>query len=258
MVTIQAGDQRFEGIAAIVFDKDGTLADSLPFLYHLAQARIRQVAHHCPGVEADLCKTFGIHKSASPAVEPGGDRPPKLIDPAGLMAVGTRHDNEVAAAAYVAAQGHAWGDALSWVQQAFAAADQAQPRKARQTPPLAGTLALCEDLAANGLKLALLSGDTTAHVQDFIDCYALTPWFQIGVGSDGAWAKPNPALLQATCSQLGITAQQVLVIGDAQLDQQLAVQGGAAGFISVTWGGSGAITGADVVLHHPDQLRVMD
>jgi phosphoglycolate phosphatase len=256
MVSIQAGEQRFEDIVAIIFDKDGTLADSLPFLYHLAQARIQQVAHRCPEVEADLYRAFGIHKPANQTADAGGDRLP--IDAAGLMAVGTRHDNEVAAAAYVAARGHSWGDALSWVKQAFIIADQATSRKARQTPPLAGTLSLCEDLAASGLQLALVSGDTTSHVQDFIACYGLTPWFQVGLGSDGTWAKPHPALLHQTCDQLGVSAEQVLVIGDAQLDQQFAAQGGAAGFISVTWGGSSAIAGADVVLQRPDQLRVVN
>ncbi len=243
MATVQANDRTFQNITAIVFDKDGTLADSLPFLRHLAQARSQQVEIHCPGVGADILRAFGVQ----------GDR----LDPAGLMAVGTRPDNAVAAAAYVAAQGHPWGDALTWVQQAFTTADQATPRKAHKTPPLPGTSALCRMLAQQGLKLALVSGDTTAHVQDFIDCYDLKPWCQIGLGSDGTWAKPHPALLHHTCQQLGVTAAQTLVIGDAQLDQQLAAQGGAAGFISVTWGGSGAISGADAVLQGPEQLRVI-
>ncbi|MGD1905998.1 MAG: HAD family hydrolase [Leptolyngbyaceae cyanobacterium] len=239
-MTVQAGDRAFNNIAAIVFDKDGTLADSLPFLLHLTHSRVQQVEARCPGIQAELLKAFGLV----------GDR----LDPAGLMAVGTRPDNEVAAAAYVAAQGHPWGDALTWVKQAFAAADQATPRKALKTPPLDGTFTLCQRLAQAGLKLALVSGDTTDHVQDFIDCYDLNPWFQLGLGSDGTWAKPDSALLRQTCEKLGVTAAQPLVIGDAQLDQQLATR--YAGFISVTWGGSGAISGADAVLENPGQLTV--
>lgn len=243
MVTVQAGDRTFQDITAIVFDKDGTLADSLPFLLHLTRTRVQQVEVRCPGVQAELLKAFGLV----------GDR----LDPAGLMAVGTRPDNEVAAAAYVAAQGHPWGDALTWVKKAFANADQATPRKALKTPPLLGTPALCQRLAEAGLKLALVSGDTTAHVQDFIDCYALNPWFQLGLGSDFTWAKPDPALLHHTCERLGVAARQTLVVGDALLDQQLAAEGEAAGFISVTWGGSAGIAGADVVIASPKQLQAV-
>lgn len=240
---VQAGDRTFPDIAAIVFDKDGTLADSLPFLLHLTRNRVQQVEVRCPGIQTELLKAFGLV----------GNR----LDPAGLMAVGTRPDNEIAAAAYMAAQGHPWGDALTWVQQAFTTADQTTPRKALKTPPLAGTLTLCQRLAQADLKLAVVSGDTTAHVQDFIDCYDLNPWFQLGLGSDGTWAKPDPALLHHTCEQLGVTAAQTLVIGDARLDQQLAAAGGAAGFVSVTWGGSGAIAGADAVLTRPEQLQAV-
>ncbi|HEY9889242.1 MAG TPA: hypothetical protein V6D02_12630, partial [Candidatus Obscuribacterales bacterium] len=94
----------FDNVAAILWDKDGTLADSHRFLRALAQVRAQAVAQGLPGLEAALMAAFGC----------GGDR----YDPAGLMAVGTRYDNEIAAAAYLAATGLSWPEAVQRVQAA--------------------------------------------------------------------------------------------------------------------------------------------
>ncbi|MDB9528912.1 HAD family hydrolase [Oscillatoria sp. CS-180] len=241
MITIKAKDSIFEDIAAILWDKDGTLADSHGFLQELAKARSRYLNQHSPGIEQALMRAFGCAEA---------------YDPTGLMAVGTRYDNEIAAAAYIAATGKPWAEALDLAQQGFAESDRSFTRKADFTPPFSGIVELLSNLWDSGLKLAVLSGDTTANIQDFLLRYDLVNYVTWCAGSEAPPVKPNPQMVWTACENLGISPENSLVVGDSKLDGQLAEASGAGGFISVTWGGSPAIAGADAVLDHPEQLTV--
>ncbi|MEB3267499.1 MAG: HAD family hydrolase [Leptolyngbya sp.] len=234
MACVQWGDRPSHPVGGIVWDKDGTLADSLPFLLDLAHRRAGCLEQQVPGVRSDLLKAWGAAAG---------------LDPAGLMAVGTREDNAVAAAAYVAAQGVGWVAALDLAHQAFRAADQTAPHKASVTPPFPGIAALLAACHQAGIPMAVLSGDTTDHVQDFLHHYGLHRWITWSRGSDREMAKPNPRLLQQACDRLGVPADQVWVVGDSALDGVMARQGGAAGWISVTWGGSPPDASADGVVN---------
>ncbi|HIK14001.1 MAG TPA: HAD family hydrolase [Leptolyngbyaceae cyanobacterium M33_DOE_097] len=243
MVTIRCGSYIFEGIQAIAFDKDGTLADSHPFLWQLAHQRVNLIAQQFPGVEADLLQAFGVR----------GDR----LDLAGLMAVGTRPENEIAAAAYLAARGCAWQEAKTITQKAFIQADQ-QCRKADHTPPFADIRELLTSLHHAGVAIAVLSGDSTPNVQDFLARYELTAWIQYAAGSTASLAKPDPAFLWQACTALKIEAKATLVIGDATTDLELANQARAAGSIGVTWGGAAQtdLGGATAIASKPTDIQI--
>lgn len=234
MASIQCGRVRFDHISAVLFDKDGTLADSYGFLFQLAVARARCLEEALPGITPKLLAAFGCQGSK--------------LSPTGLMAVGTRYENEIAAATYLAAAGYSWGESLEIVKAAFVAGDRAFVRKAAGTQPFAGIVALMETLRAAGLKLAVLSGDTTANVQDFLDCYGLAHLVDWCAGSEKPPVKPDPVMLQIACQRLEVLPEHSLVVGDSVLDYQLAQNGGARAFVSVTWGGSPAVPGADSVL----------
>lgn len=242
MVTLWCNDICFENVAAVLFDKDGTLADSHTFLKKLATTRSQLLAQQVPGIAPQLMAAFGCQGNT--------------YDTAGLMAVGTRYENEVAAATYVAAAGYTWGEALEIARSAFAESDRSFTRKAKFTPPLPEIATLLEALNAKGVKLAVLSGDTTANVQDFVACYGWDSLVTWCAGSEQPPFKPNPQMLWNACQHLNVTPKQSVVIGDSLLDQQLAEQGQAQAFISVTWGGSAAIASADAILSHPEQLRI--
>lgn len=242
MATLACQDKRFEDIAAVLLDKDGTLADSHGFLHKLAVARSQYLEQQVPGTGQQLMAAFGCDVTTCNA--------------SGLMAVGTRYENEIAAATYVAAHGQTWGEALAIAQQAFAAADQQFSRKAIATPPYANIVPMLEQLAYHGVKLGVLSGDTTPNVQDFVDCYDLTHLVSWCAGSEKAPRKPDPQMLWQACQQLQVLPEQSLVMGDSVLDRQLAYQGQAQAFISVTWGGSAAIDGADAIAQCPKDLQV--
>lgn len=243
MPDLWCGDVCFGNVEAVLFDKDGTLADSHAFLKKLAAIRSRLIDQIVPGSGAPLLTAFGCQDDA--------------YDPAGLMAVGTRYENEIAAATYVAATGRAWGESLAIAKDVFAMSDRCFARKAESTPPFIGIPALLRVLYEAGIKIAVLSGDTTANICDFLDCYNLSKLVQWCVGSEQPpVVKPDPLMVDAACQKLDVTPQQCIVVGDSLLDRELARRGNTKAFVSVTWGESAAIEGADVVLSHPEQLHL--
>lgn len=240
MATLNCKEIVFEDIEAVLWDKDGTLADSHAFLRELAQARSHCIGQQVPGIEASLLAAFGCAEGR--------------YDPAGLMAVGTRYDNEIAAAAYIAATGRPWATAVQLAQVAFRESDRSFTRKADFTPPFAGIPALLHQWHQQGLKMAVLSGDTTANIQDFLNRYELSRCVLWSAGSEAPPTKPDPQLVWTACEQLAVPPERCLVIGDSELDSQLAQNSGSRGFISVTWGGSPAIATAAAVLDTVEQL----
>ena len=246
MVAIQCGVVLFQTVQAVLFDKDGTLADSQDFLRNLGQKRARLIDARIPGVQDPLLMAFGLE----------GDR----LNPAGLLAVGTRQDNEIAAAAYVAETGRDWLEARSIAGSAFTEADTVFQRKADHTPLLADGLKLLQMLSRAGLKLGILSSDSTENVHDFVERYQLQPYVQVAIGVEaGQPSKPDPRVLQQACRALEVEPGFVLVIGDSAADIEVAQAAGTIGCIAVTWGGAHAaqLGRAAAVVSRVEQIQVL-
>ena len=104
MVNIRCGNIEFKNIEAIIFDKDGTLEDSNNFLRELSIHRARLLDAQIPGIGEPLLMAFGLQNNQ--------------LDPTGLMAVGSRQENLIAAAAYIAETGKSWFEALKIAKNA--------------------------------------------------------------------------------------------------------------------------------------------
>jgi phosphoglycolate phosphatase len=233
----------FSDVEAIIFDKDGTLANSEVFLRSLGQRRSRLIDAQIPGVQEPLLMAFGIE----------GDR----LNPGGLLALGTRRENEIAAAAYVAETGRNWIDAQQLVHRAFAEVDQSAGRKADQTPLFPGVVETLQRLATAPLKLGILSADTTSNVEDFVQRYGLHSSILAILGSDGLLGKPDPAFLEQICKELNVLPSQTIVVGDSQADMLMA-RAASAPCVGVTWGWSSAITlDADVIIQRIDEIEAI-
>jgi phosphoglycolate phosphatase len=245
MATIRCGETVFPSIQAIFFDKDGTLADSAQYLRELAQRRSRLIDAQIPGVQDPMRMAFGVE----------GDR----LDPSGLMALGTRYENEIAAAAYVAETGRGWIEALTLVRAAFQEADVTLARKADHTPPFAGIDAMLRQLHGQGIILGVLSADSPALVTDFLQRYELADVMAIALGSTEALRKPEAAFYHQACAQVGVDPAATVLVGDSPADVELAAAGGAAGCVGVSWGWSTAVQlqGATVQIDHVDQIEVL-
>ena len=248
MVKVRCGQQWIADVEAIVFDKDGTLADSHRLLHHTAVARAEACAAAVGAGDAlvrTLLDCFGVTASG--------------IDPDGLMAAGTREANRQGAIAVLVQAGHPAEKATELVAECFAAVNAARQGKAAQTPPFAGTAAMLQRLHQSPLKIGVLSSDSPAYVEDFLSYYDLMPWVHGWQGTGPADPpKPDPTLLRGLCDRLQVSVAHTLIVGDSWADFALAEQAGAAGFISVSepWGRS-PVAGASLVLSHWDDLAVI-
>jgi phosphoglycolate phosphatase len=245
LVTLRCATKLFSDIQAVIFDKDGTLASSEDYLRSLAQRRARLIDAQIPGVQDPLIMAFGID----------GDR----INPAGLMAVGTRLENEISAAAYIAETGRGWAESLQIARSAFWEAEKHMPNKAGQTPLIKGALELIQQLVNAGIKLAILSSDSAINVKEFVEHYNLQSYFQLACGVDEQYPnKSNPKLLQYLLASLNVLPEKTLMVGDSQVDLDIAMQANMAGCIGFTggWAYPVSLPNAHITIHQFNQIEI--
>ncbi|MEO1394127.1 MAG: HAD family hydrolase [Cyanobacteria bacterium J06634_5] len=232
MATIQCGSVRFENIQAVLFDKDGTLANVERYLVALGELRSHLVATSLYPTNAelaqdfadDLLKTFGQTRSA--------------IAPDGLMAVGSRYDNEIAAAAAISSTGVGWIASCNQAQLAFQQAEATLSPKVLQTPPLDGMSVLLSSLKTAGLQIGIVSSDVHPEVAAFVSRYTTDEisWY-CGAGEQ-TLPKTHPDFLQFACDSMAVDPAATLVMGDSAADWVLAAGAAspAAGFVAMTGG----------------------
>ncbi|MGF1493893.1 MAG: HAD family hydrolase [Microcoleaceae cyanobacterium] len=245
MTTLKIGNLTFHQIAAILFDKDGTLEDSYDFLIQLAQARSRQIDQEVRVAGNLLLEAFGVQEN--------------WLDIAGLMAVGSRHENEMAAATCMVLMGYPWSTARATARRAFAAADQ-ELQFFSGSPLVAGGPAVLDSLSTSGLKLGVLSAALPQSVHQFVTRHRLERYFQLQMGVDGDLTKPDPRLFLVACERLGVDPTTTLMVGDSISDMEMARQANSAGCIGVSYRGRNPSLAAvaDVVITELNQIQLID
>ncbi|EFA74485.1 HAD-superfamily hydrolase, subfamily IA, variant 1 [Raphidiopsis brookii D9] len=242
MVTIKCGNVVFSDIQAVLFDKNGTLEDSEDFLRSLGQKAVRLIDAQIPGIGEPLSMALGI----------SGD----VLDLTGLMAVASRKETEIAAAAYIAETGRGWFDCLKIARQALKEAHEYIGQNPSSLYP--GVLELLELLSSRGTKLGILSAATTKGVKQFVTCYGLRDYLELEMGVDEGLGKPDPRLFLQACNTLGVQPQNALMVGDSIGDMQMARDAKAGGCIGITWNNNLAqVRGADVVIHQLADIQVL-
>jgi len=243
LVTVKCRNITFPHIQAILFDKNGTLEDSQAYLRSLAQRTARLIDAQIPGIGEPLLMAFGVNGNT--------------LDPAGIVAVASRRETEIAAAAYIAETGRGWFESLKIARQAL---DEAEKYIGQTPSPLfVGSLEMLKSLSAAGLKLGILSAATNQEVQMFVAHHQLGNYIQLEMGVDEGPSKPDPVLFLQACQALGIEPSATLMVGDSVGDMQMARNAKAAGCVGITWiGKSDHVQSADVVINQLDEIQIVD
>lgn len=246
MVTIVSKEIKFANVQAILFDKDGTLEDSQNFLRELALKRARLIDAQIPGIGEPLIMAFGINEG--------------ILDPTGLMAVGSDTDNKIAASAYIAETGRGWIEAKQIASNAFAEASKYITKNTPSSPMFPGSLEVLQSLSAANLKLGILSADSTPNVEKFVKSHQLSPYIKLAMGVDSELNKPNPELFIQACHRLEIEPAKTVMVGDSLGDIFMAQEAGAAGTIGICWNHPHAkhLNQADVTIASLTEIQIFN
>ena len=241
MINIKCKDKIFSNIQAILFDKNGTLEDSEVNLRHFAQKAARIIDAQIPGIGEPLLMAFGVN----------GD----TLDAAGLMAVASRRETEIAAAAYIAETGRGWIESLKIARESLDEADKYLGDS--PSPLFTGSMEILQKLFQSGLKLGILSAATTKEVNQFVKIHQLGEYLDLEMGVDSNIFKPDPVLFIQACEKLGVEPSATLMVGDSVGDMEMGRSASSAGCIGITWiGKSDNVRGADVVISKLNEIQV--
>lgn len=128
----------------------------------------------------------------------------------------------------------------------------------RDPPLFDGIRGVVERLAAQDeILIGAVTGKSRRGLDSILDAHGFRPHFKVSRTADDCPSKPHPAMVMECCDEMGMRADQTVVIGDAIYDMQMAKSAGAKA-IGVSWGSASAAhllaTGADVVVHRAGEL----
>jgi HAD superfamily hydrolase (TIGR01549 family) len=184
--------------AAIVFDLDGTLVDTMSWVPGTYVDTIRALGGPVVTGE-EVLASFSLGPTAA-VLERFLARPVAAAD---LQAY---HDHYTAAAA--------------------------------KTRPFPGVVEMLEALHADGIALAIFTGAQRRAAAHLLATTGLERWFGIVVGGDDAGnAKPAPDGLQIACERLGVDPADTAYVGDTVADLQCAMSAGSLA-VHAGWSGT--------------------
>lgn len=216
----------------VVFDKDGTLIDSLKIWPELIRTRV-----------ALLRENLGFGQGVSDLAERVmGLRPDGSINRKSVIVIGSREQTASSVSAVLSLElDLAWDQALAATLAAFAMADEKMVFSA-QAIPVPGTLELLQELYDAGIKIGIATNDSKDRTLALMEAAGLSRWISAFACRDEVTSgKPAPDLLQLVCSRLQLEPRECLMVGDSVMDMHMADQAGG-----VKWK-IGVLTGASQV-----------
>ncbi len=210
-----------QAIRGVMFDLDGTLADTLEDLAHAANHALAQLG-----------------------------RPPHDL-PRYRYFVGQGVEN-LFRAALGTDDAALIGPAVATFKQHLAAHQYDHSR------PYAGIPDLLDELTRRGRRLAVMSNKPDDRCTEMVQTlFGRWGWDAVRGHREGYAVKPDPRAALEIAAELGIEPEAWLYVGDTRADM---LTGTAAGFftVGVTWGFRDEAElrdgGADAIIHHPSEL----
>lgn len=193
-------------VKAVIFDMDGTVADTLASIAGFGNAALK--AHGYPEIETERYRRL-VGNGADVLMH-------RMLD--------------------TAAQSYTEADVQA-LRATYDALYESDPT--RLVTPYPGILALLRDVRAAGVKTAVLSNKPD-NMTRFIAGALFPGLFDIVHGQRaGVPKKPDPTAVFEICETLGVRPAECLYVGDSGVDMQTGANAGMP-TAGVTWGFRGA------------------
>ena len=244
-------------VQGVLFDKDGTLSHSEPRLIALADARITEALERFQAMGASESELSELHDLLARTY----GRCESGVTPDGTLAVASRQHNLLSTATVFCQMRLGWPRALVLADEMFDAVDQHHQDKSstgNSTAILPGAAAFLRELKAAGVVCALISNDTTAGIQSFIDAHQLGDCITDVWSADNHPSKPDPGAVHGLCTKLNLKASHCALIGDADTDLLMARQAGIGitlGYVA-GWHQSPELTAHEHLIHRWSELTL--
>jgi hypothetical protein len=123
-----------------------------------------------------------------------------------------------------------------------------------------GLRAWLEQLRSASVACAVISNDDVAGIEHFLASHGLEPYFSAIWSAEHRPRKPDPAAVHGLCEQLGVSAADCALIGDANSDLRMAVAAGiphqlALGY-TAAWSTPPPLAEPHPLVHHWRELSL--
>ncbi|WP_460327656.1 HAD family hydrolase [Paenibacillus sp. YSY-4.3] len=254
MAIVQAGECRVS-CQAILFDKDGTLLDFMALWGEWAMTLLDLLDGHLELMGArridSRAALLGLKLDEQQQIED--------YDKTGPLAMGSEEEVTALLAWQLYAAGVPWNEALIQVRQ-FSSSAMIELKKRRNARPMLGLEAFLEACQGQGVRLAVVTSDTTEAAREHLNWMGIAHYFDVIVGRDRvSLGKPFPEMAVLACRELGVAPEHAVVVGDSNGDMQMGKQAGARMTVGLApdGGGESYLLDADVVIRSFLEMRVL-
>ena len=225
MIRVRAGGREITA-SAFIFDKDGLMFESQRFWQELVDGRLVLFSEtEDEGFLSEWCRVLGVTRREDGRAAWG--------DPKGIFAVASvPQEMAVTAALIVQRRGIPWAEAYGITVRAFQEADR-NLDLSRALQPRKGFPEILRRLRERAILYGIATSDTLSRalvsLRMFDDpegpAFILTP-------ADVDHGKPAPDMLLRSAERLGMSPEDIIMVGDSYVDMEMAARAGSS-FIGV-------------------------
>ncbi len=211
---------------AVIFDKDGTINNSLKVMPEIAKSRVNQIKKYLPQAvkyENQMAQAIGLR---------GGK-----IDPDSPMMVGSRQEtvNAAATVLYMATE-IGWQQATEAIWKAFLEGDNDLSADQRVSL-IEGAKKTIQEIFRLGGRISIATNDVKESTLSFLYHSGLDKYIHAVACSDEVRSgKPEPDLALLAADRMKIDIKQCILVGDSISDMEMGRRAGVKKSVGVLSG----------------------